>query len=276
MYASTPTLYRELLAEGADRGTFPAVRIVWLSGETMLRNDVALFRRHFAPGCVLVNALGTVETGDFRHFVLRSDGEFASPTVPAGYPVADKQVLLLDEMGREAQPGQVGEIAVRSAYLAQGYWRRPELTAERFLADPAGGEQRTYLTGDLGRLREDGCLEHLGRADRQVKVRGFRIEPAEIEAALRNLDAIADAAVVARPDAGGNARLIAYVMPAGLASVDAIALRRGLREVLPESMIPAAFVALDKLPLTPTGKVDRDALPLPVISRRPARAGCFL
>ena len=268
VYASTPTLYRHLLAEGADRGTFPAVRIVWLSGETMLRNDVALFRRHFAPGCVLVNALGTVETGDFRHFVLRSDGEFASPTVPAGYPVADKQVLLLDEMGREAQPGQVGEIAVRSAYLAQGYWRRPELTAERFLADPAGGEQRTYLTGDLGRLREDGCLEHLGRADRQVKVRGFRIEPAEIEAALRNFDAIADAAVVARPDAGGNACLVAYVVPAGMTSADAIALRRSLREVLPESMIPAAFVALDKLPLTPTGKVDRDALPLPVISRR--------
>ena len=79
LYASTPTLYRQLLAAGADSGTFPAVRIVWLSGETVLRNDVALFRRHFAPGCVLVNALGTVEAGDFRHFVLRSDGEFAEP-----------------------------------------------------------------------------------------------------------------------------------------------------------------------------------------------------
>ena len=226
LYASTPTLYRELLAARADSGTFPAVRIVWLSGETVLKNDVALFRRHFAPGCILVNALGTVEAGDFRHFVLRSDDEFASPTVPAGYPVADKQVLLLDETGREVQPGQIGEIAVRSAYLALGYWRQPAMTAERFLADPAGGEQRTYLTGDLGRLREDGCLEHLGRADRQVKVRGFRIEPAEIEAALRNLDAIADAAVVARPDAEGDARLVAYVTPAGRASVDTIALRR--------------------------------------------------
>ena len=267
VYASTPTLYREMLASTGGSVTFPDVRIVWLSGETVLRNDVVLFRRHFAPGCVLVNALGAVEAGDFRHFVLRPDDECASPTVPAGYPVADKQVLLLHEMGRETQPGQVGEIAVRSAYLAQGYWRRPELTAERFLADPAGSEQRTYLTGDLGRLREDGCLEHLGRADRQVKIRGFRIEPAEIEAALRNLLGIADAAVVARPDVRGDARLVAYVVPAGLASVDTTSLRRDLREVLPEPMIPAAFVALDKLPLTPTGKVDRDALPLPVISR---------
>ena len=267
LYASTPTLYRELLAARADSGTFPAVRIVWLSGETVLKNDVALFRRHFAPGCILVNALGTVEAGDFRHFVLRSDDEFANPTVPAGYPVADKQVLLLDETGREVQPGQIGEIAVRSSYLALGYWRQPAMSAERFLADPAGGEQRTYLTGDLGRLREDGCLEHQGRADRQVKIRGFRIEPAEIEAALRNLAAIADAAVVARPDAKGDARLVAYVTPAGRARIDTIALRRELREILPEPMIPATFVALAKLPLTPTGKVDRDALPLPVISR---------
>ena len=167
--------------------------------------------------------------------------------MPAGYPVADKLVLLLDARGRDVPPG---EIAVRSAYLAQGYWRRPELTAERFLADPAGGEQRIYLTGDLGRLRVDGCLEYLGRADRQVKIRGHRVEPAEVEAGLCACAGVADAAVVAQTDAAGVARLIAYVAPAGQAQLNPLALRRALRSALPEPMIPAAVVVLDALPLT--------------------------
>ena len=262
VYASTPTLYRELLTDDAPGGEgFPDLRVVWLSGETLTWNDVACFRARFAPGCLLVNALGTVETGDFRHFVVPAREEFAGPTVPAGYPVADKQVLLLDAQGRDVPPGEIGEIAVRSAYLARGYWRRPELTAERFLADPAGGEQRIYLTGDLGRLREDGCLEYLGRADRQVKIRGHRVEPAEVEAALRDCAGVADAAVVAQTDAAGVTRLIAYVAPAGQAQLHPLALRRALRSTLPEPMIPAAVVVLDALPLTPTGKLDRAALP---------------
>ncbi len=269
VYASTPTLYRELLAGAPGGHAFPDVRVVWLSGETASRDDVTRFHAHFAPGCLLVNALGTVETGDFRHFVLPSDGEFTGLTVPAGYPAPDKEVLLLDPAGRAVPTGAVGEIAVRSAYLARGYWRRPALTAQRFLTDPAGGEARTYLTGDLGRLRADGCLEYLGRADRQVKIRGHRVEPAEVEAALRGCAGIADAAVVAGADAAGEARLIAYVTPAGAAHVDPLALRRTLRRTLPAPMLPAAFVVLDALPRTPTGKVDRAALPPPVTGRRP-------
>ncbi len=155
------------------------------------------------------------------------------PVVPVGYPVPDMEVRLLDAEGRDVGPGDVGEIAVRSRYLAAGYWRQPELTAERFRPDPAGGGVRVYRTGDLGRLRPDGCLEHLGRTDFLPKVRGARVDVAEVEAALLAHESVAEAVVAVREDEPATARLVAYVVPAPGARPTVSALRRHLVLQLP-------------------------------------------
>jgi thioesterase domain-containing protein len=184
--------------------------------------------------------------------------------VPIGYPVEGMEVLLLDEHGEPVGPHEVGQIAVRSAYLAVGYWRQPELTRQVFLPDPDGGEYRLYLTGDLGVMNEDGSLTHAGRRDFQVKVRGQRVEVSEIETALRSAPGVAEAVVVARAELAEETCLVAYVVAAqGATPPTSRSLRDFLKRRLPESSIPAAFVFLDAMPLTATGKMDRKALPAP-------------
>ncbi|MFC7643973.1 hypothetical protein ACFQX6_26890 [Streptosporangium lutulentum] len=171
-------------------------------------------------------------------------------------------MVLLDPRPGEGEAEGVGEIAVRSPYLALGYWRDPERTAERFTTDDDG--RRVYRTGDLGRELPDGTLVCLGRRDRQIKVRGFRVEPAEVEAHLAGQPGVARAVVTLAGD-----RLVAHVQPSAAAVLDPAAMRRTAAEVLPDHLVPAAIVVLDALPLTPTGKVDVQALPAP----GPARDG---
>jgi amino acid adenylation domain-containing protein len=178
-----------------------------------------------------------------------------------GRPVPGSRVYVLDDWLRPAQAGAPGLLYVAGANVALGYWRRAGLTADRFVADPfdpAGG--RMYRTGDLVRWTRDGTLEFLGRADDQLKVRGFRVEPGEVAAVLAESPQVAQVAVVARKD-----RLVAYLVTTGPA--DPGELRRLAMTRLPDYMVPSAFVTLDALPLTPNGKLDRDALPAPEISR---------
>jgi amino acid adenylation domain-containing protein len=256
-----PTTFRHFLGTVAPDATFPAVRILLLGGEAINREDVQCFQSHFSPHCVLVHAMGPTETFIIRRLFITQDWRGSESKIPVGYPVPDKEILLLDETGREISPGQVGEIAVRSKYLTLGYWRRPDLTEAAFIPDPRGGQERLYLTGDLGTMRPDGCLFHMGRKDFQVKIRGYRVEPAEIEAALLGLDSIKAAAVHVKTDDAGQQRLIACLVPVADAPPTVSELRCKLAQTLPDYMIPSAFVFLETLPLLPNGKIDRLALP---------------
>jgi len=182
---------------------------------------------------------------------------------PIGYPAEGMEILLLDDAHNRVRDGELGEIAIKSRYLSLGYWRRPDLTLEKFRSDPDGGEERIYFTGDLGRKEADGCLFHMGRKDDQVKIRGHRVEVAEIEAALLNLGHFRKAFVALRDRGVLEKSLIAYLVPERWPAPTTSFLRKTLAAILPSHMIPSVFVMLESLPLTPTSKVDPKALPDP-------------
>jgi amino acid adenylation domain-containing protein len=182
---------------------------------------------------------------------------------PIGVPIDGVTAWLLDERGFAVADGEVGELYLGGAGVARGYRNRPDLTAERFVLDPSCPDAQLFRTGDLARRLPDGQLAFLGRADDQLKIRGFRVEPAEIEAALDTLPGVAASAVVAREDDAGERHLVAYVVPRSGASPSPDALRSGLAAALPHYMVPTLFVALQALPVSPNGKVDREGLPEP-------------
>jgi len=263
IFNSVPTLFRHLVHLFTGDEQFPKLRLIIMGGEVLYKRDVILFKQHFPPTCMLVNTLGCTELSSYRQFFMTTETQLEGNIVPVGYEVEDRMALLLDENGNEVDVGEVGEIVVKSDYLALGYWRQPELTAQAFLSASNGSNERLYRTGDMGRLLPDGCLLHLGRKDYQIQIRGYRVEIGEIETLLRDHPYVKEAVVVALENEAQEKYLVAYLVPKLKQQLQSAALRHFLHEKLPTYMVPAAFVTLNTLPLTPNGKVDRKALPAP-------------
>jgi thioesterase domain-containing protein/acyl carrier protein len=255
------------------------LRRVICSGEAL---SAELQERFYARlGAELHNLYGPTEAAiDVTYWACERGQEHRS--VPIGRPISNVQIYILDRFGNPVPVGVPGELHIGGVGLARGYLNRPELTAEKFVRDPFSKEHgaRLYKTGDLTRYRADGVIEYIGRIDHQVKIRGFRIELGEIEAVLMQHEAINECVVLAREDAPGQKRLVAYVVAEKQRVPTAMELRNWVKERLPEYMVPAAFVTLPAMPVTQNGKMDRAALPAPegrpqleeevAASRRPA------
>jgi acyl carrier protein len=216
------------------------------------------------PNTALYNEYGPTESTVWAT-VHRCDGLPHGSVIPIGRPIANAQIYLLDPYLQPTPVGAIGELYLGGAGLARGYLNRPDLTADRFQPHPfsSAAGARLYQTGDLARYRSDGSLLFAGRADEQVKVRGYRIEPGEIEAVLRHLPQVAAAAVVSHSERSSAPQLVAYIVPQPETTLDRAEIRQQLLHQLPDYMVPSVFVSLERLPLTPTGKLDRRALPPP-------------
>ncbi|MPY58391.1 non-ribosomal peptide synthetase [Streptomyces spongiae] len=265
--STVPSAFAELVDQIADK---TQVDTVVFAGEALPASLVEKVHEAF-PGVRVVNAYGQSESFYATAFTVSGDGEGEDEWIgsaPIGSPLGNMRAYVLSPGLTPVPPGAVGELYV-AGNVGRGYHGRPDLTAERFVADPYGPPgSRMYRTGDLARWNENGRLEYAGRGDSQVKVRGFRIEPGEVEAALTAHPEVDQAVVIARPGPGNGKQLVAYAV----GEVDADELRRFVSERLPEFMVPSAFVTLDRLPLMPNGKLDRAALPEPEVTGTAYRA----
>ena len=259
IYDSVPTIFRHLARVTGDNGIFGGLRLVRLGGEPVLRHDVEVFRQRFSEDCRLMNVLASTETGFISASIIERHTVLTQGRVPVGRAVRDVEVFLVDEQGRQVENGCVGRIAVRSAYLRQGYWRRPDETLEKFRVDPGALDTRIFITNDLGRWDEEGNLIHLGRGDNQLKSRGLWLNPAEIESVLVRIPGVCEAAAVVSDRGEGRTALTAFLSwktdPWPEES-----LRLEVQKQLPPHSVPNRFLTLKELPLLVSGKIDRVTL----------------
>jgi len=267
-----PFVALQLLAEVAiDQGpvTLSLQEVITAGEQLQITPQIAeLFKG--LKECILVNQYGPTESHVVTAFVLKDSPDDWSLLPSIGRPISNSKIYLLDNNLQPVPVGVAGELYIGGACLARGYFNQPALTAEKFIPDPFNRQpgEALYKTGDLARYFPDGTIEFLGRRDFQVKLRGFRIELGEVEATLCQHPFVSEAVVVARDDRPGDKRLVAYVVASAAERVPATGdLRIFLQEKLPDYMIPSAFVFLDALPLTASGKVDRRALPAPDVVR---------
>ncbi|MDM9580254.1 non-ribosomal peptide synthetase [Nostoc sp. GT001] len=260
-----PFVALQQLAEVAQmESIIPAsLREVITAGEQLRITTAIAHLFSQLPQCSLYNHYGPSETHVVTAFALTGSSQDWPALPPIGQPIANSQIYLLDSDLQPVPVGVAGELYVGGVSLAKGYFNSPELTAQRFVVSPFNDCDRLYKTGDLARYLADGNIEYLGRIDQQLKIRGYRIEPGEIENVLEQHSPVRQAVVVPRNDIPGEQRLVAYIVVADAPATSVSELRQFLRSQLPEYMVPSTIVLLDKLPLTPSGKVDRQALPVP-------------
>lgn len=251
------------MSELMEYKKLPDVRLITIGSDVVHKKDIENCRKILPPDCIIVINFVTTETGTVRQYFTDMDTEIITNVMPVGYEIEGQKILILNDDQQEVGVDCIGEIAVKSQYLSPGYWRLPDLTDAKFLPDPNGGDERTYLTGDLGRISSDGILMHLGRKDFQVKIRGYRVEIGEVENSLLDIEGVKDALVVAKEYDTDDKRLVAYIVQTGKVDLNVSMLRRALLEKLPDYMIPSAFVMLDSIPRNPNGKPDRLSLPEP-------------
>jgi amino acid adenylation domain-containing protein len=268
------SLLRQLLDHHDKRMDFPDLRLVIQGGQAVVKSDLENFRLRFPINCTLVNRYTSTEAGLASMILLDHDTPIEGENVPVGYPVHGMEILIWDEFGQPVQVGQSGEIVLRSRYLTPGYWQNPALTSHVFAVDPSDPSLRLFHTGDMGRFSPEGMLEHLGRLDYMVKVRGFRVELQAIEAALIRLEYIQQAVVISRDLPDLETQVIAYLVPINWPAPLVDQLHQDLSKSLPDYMIPHLFVFLKDFPLTSSGKPDRSLLPDPG-SIRPALSVAF-
>ncbi|WP_233597088.1 non-ribosomal peptide synthase/polyketide synthase [Corallococcus sp. CA041A] len=259
----TAALFEQMVLHQGD--ALARVKQVLAGGDVLPVERVREHLKRLPPGAVLVNGYGPTENTTFSATHTLRAGDIVGRSVPIGRPLSNSTVWVLDAALHPVPPGVPGTLYVGGDGLAWGYLQRPDLTAERFIPHPFAAEPgaRLYDTGDRVRWQRDGTLEFLGRADFQVKLRGYRVEPGEIEAVLRQSPEVEEAVVVVREDVPGDKRLVAYVVSGEAEGLDTGALRASVQKQLPDYMVPSAIMVLPKLPLSANGKVDRKALPAP-------------
>jgi acyl-coenzyme A synthetase/AMP-(fatty) acid ligase/acyl carrier protein len=258
VFDTLPSILRSFDRTLSRGRTIQGVRLVRLASEPALHSDFEIYRRRFDDDCALASVLGCSEAGIIAQTLIAPNAHISDGgRLPVGGVADDIDVTLIDEAGAPAGVGEQGEIVVRSKYLSPGYWRDERLTATSFQAVDG---ITSYRTGDVARVNGDGSLTVVGRTDRQVKIRGHRLQLEEVEAALAAQTEVAAAAAVARRSTRGEVSVTAYVVPRPGANVAPARLRRSLRAILPSHAIPSAVVALDALALNPNGKLDRERL----------------
>ncbi len=258
-----PSMLRRLAIALRSGGRLPALRCVALNGEGVTRPDVMLARQFMAEDGIVLNQYGSSECCQITAWPMAGEPPEGEP-IPIGAPVAGIALRLIDPEGKVVPPGEPGEITVVSPFMTSGYWRRPDLTRAVFGRTVPDGPIDTYRTGDIGRVDGTGRLTVIGRVDNQIKLRGFRITPEEIEGVLRLHPAVTNAVVRPFPDDRGETQLAAFVLPAAGTNPDGSALRAFLRDKVPDACVPVAILMRDDLPMSASGKMDRQALPDPL------------
>ena len=261
MYHSPVSLFRQLAESLPRGGVLPDLRLIRLSGAPISKRDFDLYKTRFGSNTLLRIVMGSSEGRGICGAILNQGFSYPAEGFPIGYPL-EKTILFLDDDRRQVPPGQIGEIAVQSENLSVGYWKQPNATNDKFLPDPDGGDEKIYLTGDLGRMLPDGFVVHLGRKDLMVKIRGFRVDFSEIERALVEHPEINEVGVRAWDREDGEKYLAAYIVPRPESQLNVSEIRQFLSGKLPDYMNPTVVQFVEALPLT-NGKLDRQALPKP-------------